>query len=426
MANSENAKLKILLLYDYFLHDVGPTSETGVTVQEIIDLLEDELNTKFERKSIYADISRINEFITLKGACDVDFIARDGKHYIRGLLKDEIMLEEAKMISDSLRTTEFISDELCRKFEAMFPAYFEHEESAYVGRLYSRHINRDSVSSRRQLINTQNILVSIRTSMEKKKPLVIRYGYTGGESKVYSSYVLTPLKIDWTNSHYYLIAIDHLDLFTRIGFDKTPSDNDLSESIKRFRLDRVLFESPSDNTYISCKDNLNFIEQKLPAHYEELFGTARPRVKKPEMREMAAQYLDFQKFSSEDAQEKVIDAYIKRSLDAFSSEKTPVKVRLSIEADSKCTTVKDPWKQVLVAFSAIKDEFDVKEIREIKNDGVQKISFTIITPLSKTLYKHLFSIYTMDGVIFRIDNDDIKQEMLAYADKIRRMIEDGQ
>ncbi|MBP5261145.1 MAG: WYL domain-containing protein [Clostridiales bacterium] len=424
MANSEFSKLKVLFLYDYFLHEVGPTETEGVTVQDLIDLLKRNFDTEFERKSIYSDISRINEYANTMGLCKGDFIGREGKKYVRGLLNDEIMLEEAKMISDSLRTTEFISDELCRKFELMFPAYFSHEANAYVGRLYSRHIRRDSAARRRQLMNIQNILVMIRASMEKRYPIVIKYGYKGGESKWSNDYLLTPLKIDWTNSHYYLIAIDHEDLYKRIGFDKKPNKKQLCGSIKRFRLDRIIDDSPSDNTYVTGKDNLEFLEKRLPDHYNMLFDrNTKGRINKPEKRIIADQYMTFLTFGSEDEQSKVVDAYINNSLDAFSSDKTPVSVRLSIQADmdpeADENRGRDPWKQVLIAFSAIKDEFDVKDIREIRNDQVQKINFTIVTPQTKTLYKHLFSIYTMEGVRFNIENEEIRNEMLAYINKIR-------
>ena len=415
MANSENAKLKILMLYDYFLHEVGPTDSDGVTLQEILDMLESRLETKFERKSIYADISRINEYITLEGSCKGDFIGRDGKKYLRGLLKDEIMLEEAKMISDSLRTTEFISDELCMKFEKMFPAYFGREENSQAARLYSRHIRKNTATMKMQWANTQKVLLNIRTSMEKKAPMLIEYGYKGDQVNCFNNYLLTPLKIDWTNSHYYLIAIDHLDLYRKAGFKKNLTNKQLSGSIKRFRLDRIY-----DNEYVSSKDNLEFINRRLPAHYAALFENQDSgKISKPEKKSMADKYMTFLRFSSDEEQERVVDAYINSSLDAFSSSETPVRVNLSIEADPAGGS-KDTWKQVLVAFSTIKDEFEVKNINE--RYSKMRIDFTIITPLTKTLYKHLFSIYTMDGIRFNIENETVRTEMLEYVNKIRDIL----
>ena len=61
MANSELSKLKILYLYDYFKHNMSSFDDEGVTVSELIEYLQQKLNNTFERKSIYADISKINE-----------------------------------------------------------------------------------------------------------------------------------------------------------------------------------------------------------------------------------------------------------------------------------------------------------------------------------------------------------------------------
>ena len=52
MSNSEHSKQKILLIYEYFLHNVDPGKDIGVSVSELIDMLEDRLGERFERKSI--------------------------------------------------------------------------------------------------------------------------------------------------------------------------------------------------------------------------------------------------------------------------------------------------------------------------------------------------------------------------------------
>ena len=66
MANSELSKLKILFMYDFFMKHLNAFDEnSAVTVNDIIGYLEEKTGTTFERKSIYADISRINEFIDM-------------------------------------------------------------------------------------------------------------------------------------------------------------------------------------------------------------------------------------------------------------------------------------------------------------------------------------------------------------------------
>ena len=67
MANSELSKLKILFMYEYFMKNLNAFDDSAVTVNDIIGYLEDKTGTTFERKSIYADISRINEFVNKIG-----------------------------------------------------------------------------------------------------------------------------------------------------------------------------------------------------------------------------------------------------------------------------------------------------------------------------------------------------------------------
>ena len=48
MANSELSKLKILFIYDYFMRHVSAfDEESGITIADLIKLLEDKLEYKF-------------------------------------------------------------------------------------------------------------------------------------------------------------------------------------------------------------------------------------------------------------------------------------------------------------------------------------------------------------------------------------------
>ena len=92
MANSELSKLKILFIYDYFKNQVSAGGDKeAVSVSELISYLADKTGTVFERKSIYADISKINEYVQKSGqTSDADWIYSEGKKYKRSELKDEI------------------------------------------------------------------------------------------------------------------------------------------------------------------------------------------------------------------------------------------------------------------------------------------------------------------------------------------------
>lgn len=80
MANSELSKLKILFIYDYFKNQVSAEGgKETVSVSELITYLEQKTGTTFERKSIYADISKINEYVQKSGMTkDANWIYTEG------------------------------------------------------------------------------------------------------------------------------------------------------------------------------------------------------------------------------------------------------------------------------------------------------------------------------------------------------------
>ena len=95
MANSELSKLKILFIYDYFKNEVSSSGgKESVSVSELISYLENKTGTTFERKSIYADIDKINEYVRMSGqTSDTDWIFSEGKRYKRSDLNGEILLQ---------------------------------------------------------------------------------------------------------------------------------------------------------------------------------------------------------------------------------------------------------------------------------------------------------------------------------------------
>lgn len=399
------AKLKILYLYDYFMHQADPSDETGITVQEMIDMLYRKTGETFERKSIYADISRINEYVAAtRPLVGQEFIFHDGKRYFRGELKDELMLDEARLISDSLRTTEFVPENIYRKFETMFPAFFNPQMNTDAVRLYSRHLTTSKTANSQM----DRLLSFIRQSITEASPIRFRYGYKVTSSVVGSVFIVTPLMLDWTNDHYYLIAIDNVKLFTDTGFEKAVSNKDLAKCIKRFRLDRI----DRDFAKISNENRktaLRFITDNLPDleltdNGEEMSAEKKNRI--------AKDILTFHGFSSEDEKNKNVTAYIDKSFEGYSSVINATSIRMSIEARDKNS--KHAWKNVLQAFSVFRDEFTIQSgsIRESETD--KKISFTIEAPNVPPLYKFLFSMYTFTTVRFEIENEEIRNQFREY------------
>ncbi|MBO4242680.1 MAG: WYL domain-containing protein [Clostridiales bacterium] len=222
MANSEKSKHKVLLLYDYFLTNLnGYDDENGATMKEILAYLENKTGYQFERKSVYSDIDRINEFMELTGHVQPGdkWITLEGNKYFRSELSDELSLDEARLIVDAIRTTPFTSSGLCEKIEKMYPSYFSDGYRSLVSHDYK--VNK----------RTQFILNNIRTCIKDKMVLRLEYGYVIADAiRSASEKFTSPLALDWENSCYYLIAIDN---------DEYKKTKDINSSIRRYRVDRI-------------------------------------------------------------------------------------------------------------------------------------------------------------------------------------------
>jgi len=222
MANTEKAKLKALLLYDYFIKNVNAYDDSSsVSMSDIQSYLSNITGVEFERKSIYADIKRLNEFAVEAGlvAPGEEWIYLNGRKYTRGEIDYELSLDEARLIVDAIRTTPFTESGLCEKIERQYPSYFKSGYKALIP-----HDN--TVKTK-----TKFLLNTIRTAIENKQALCFKYGYNfAGGLRAVSDKTVSALGLDWENGFYYLIAIDN-DVYEKC--------NDTEASVRRYRVDRM-------------------------------------------------------------------------------------------------------------------------------------------------------------------------------------------
>ena len=342
MANTEKAKLKLLLLYDYFLKNVNAYDESSsVSMADIQSYLSNRTGVEFERKSIYADIRRLNEFAVEAGLVSPgdEWIYLSGRKYTRGEVDYELSLDEARLIVDAIRTTPFTDSGLCEKIERLYPSYFRSGYKSLIP-----HDN--TVKTRiRFLLNT------IRTAIENRQALCFKYGYNfAGGLRAVSDKTVSALGLDWESGYYYLIAVDN-EAYEKCG--------DVEKSIRRYRVDRM-------KSYVYGYD--------LPY------------------------------YGGGDDRDKILEKYIKNSIDAFSSSESRL-----ITITLKC----GDEKTLLRAYNAFAGDVKIKRIgKDQPEKGVIEFSFDA-GPVP-TLFTQLFKLYTFDGVKVEIDDAQIREKFGEY------------
>ncbi|MBR3340321.1 MAG: WYL domain-containing protein [Clostridiales bacterium] len=355
MANSELSKLKILFIYDYFKNRLSASGgKESVSVSELISYLEEKTGTTFERKSIYADINKINEYVQKSGKTNDDaWIYSEGKKYKRSELKGEILIDEARLIVDAISTTTFVDTQLCDKIIKMFPNYFTDN---YHKRALFPH---DEKISRRSI----SYLNNIRTGIEGKFALKFDYGYVLGSNLTEKTEkIVSPMALDWANNCYYLIAVDNAEA------KDLERDQALSSALRRYRLDRMV--------------NVNVDYDRKTRYYD---------------------------YKNDRIRESELKGFIGNSLSAYSGGR-PVPIVITIKGESR--------KHALKAYGAfaskVSDKIRIEDDTKLEK-GILKICVT--TGLAPTLYTDLFELSTFDGVEVEIDNEEVCREYAGYIKK---------
>lgn len=237
MANSDKSKLKTLLIYEYFMKRYSPHVDNDIMMGDIIEYLNEMTDTLFERKSVYADIERVNEFmrLTAKVSRGDDWIYHDGKKYKRGDIADELSLDEARLIVDAINATPFIDSGLCEKIKDNYPLYFDKYNSLIS---HSKNVSKA----------TKFLLNNVRTCIDEERVLKFEYGYNvAGAMKGTTGRKISPLALDWVNDNYYIIAVDN---------NEYAKNNNATASIRRYRIDRISKPTMSqEDEYIRLPGN---------------------------------------------------------------------------------------------------------------------------------------------------------------------------
>ena len=244
MARSEKQKLKLCYLIKILSENTD--ANNGLTMQEIIDALEEE-DISAERKSIYSDIALLCDF-------GYDIISeKEGKSYVYKMVGRDFELPELKLLVDAVQSSKFIterkSNKLIRKIESL--------TSKYEAKSLHRHVyvaNRIKTTNESVYYNVDYIQTAISSNSKiafkyfqwnSKKERVLRHDG--------ATYIVSPWALTWDYENYYMIAFD---------------DNE--EIIKHYRVDKMLDIKVLDDTKRAGK--AAFGAQDMAQYTRKVFG----------------------------------------------------------------------------------------------------------------------------------------------------------
>ena len=363
MANCDLSKVKILYLYDFFMTRLNPFDESSVSLAELLDILENETGYRFERKSVYSDIVKLNEFMRTSGKLRKgadEWIYMEKKRYKVNELSSQITIDEAKLLVDAVNTTAFVDSGISEKIKDLFPSYFSDPNS------YAFLATRDHKPSAK----LTGILNTCRTGIREWSVITITYGYKFGKAPAFKEKRnVSPLKLDWDNNTYYLIAVDN-DIFDR----NKNSDKPLESSIRRFRIDRI------DSANYDGNDS----------------------------------YRGIKRFSDK-AREGIVNNITKNVLNAYAAEDTmQVEIKITYTADKKERPDAIPKKEVLKAYSILSDHVKVEGIIKDSKLDEGEVIFVVSTADVPTFYAYLFQAGTVPGIMVSIATRSVREKYKEY------------
>lgn len=256
MAGKQFAKHKTIAVYDYFSRKVSNDEKNAVTLEQLRTYLCDLFGDDFERKSIYSDISVINEYKRLIYGQERDWIERRGKNaYVRNNVPGDFTMDEVHLLLDAVNATPIVDEKIADKIKKQWACYFNNDE-------YVSFIACERQKPTRAFVSLMN---SIRRAIRSKEALKIKYGYKLADNDpancIEKERSISPLALYWEENKYYLFAIDNV-LFKEASKELS-EDDALKKCLRQFRIDRIgnKVESLGKNQYIDC--DLKFVKDKI-------------------------------------------------------------------------------------------------------------------------------------------------------------------
>ncbi len=198
MAKSENQKMKLLLLKDYFEQYTDP--KNLVSMEDIISFLSKN-NILAERKAIYSDISVLKEY-----GLDIQ-TKKEGKKYYYFLAKRDFAPTEVSMIANAVASAKFLDEKkaqtLVKKITKLAGKRGEkvNQNVAVRGRVRTSNneVMKNIQAIQRAMTKQTQISFDYMQWNENKEIVRRDDGIKTG---------ISPWQLVWDNENYYLVAWD--------------------------------------------------------------------------------------------------------------------------------------------------------------------------------------------------------------------------
>lgn len=244
MPRSDKQKLKMMYLVKILSERTD--AENGLTMQELIDALEEE-DIKAERKSIYSDISALNEY-------GLDIISdKDGRNFVYKMVSREFELPELKLLVDAVQSSKFItenkSNKLIKKIEGLTSIY---EAKSLHRQVYVA--NRIKTKNESVYYNVDDIQKAIA---ENRMISFQYFQWTPNKERELrhdgARYEISPWALTWDDENYYMI-----------GYDSE------AEKIKHYRVDKMMKISIIEDAKREGK--AEFKDMDMAIYSKKVFG----------------------------------------------------------------------------------------------------------------------------------------------------------
>ena len=209
MPKSDNQKLKILYIMDYL--NRNSSEDHPVQATELINMLDKKHNISCERKTIYSDISALQEY-------GMDIIKRPGKNGGYYVASRNFELPELKLLIDAVQSSKYLTEKKSQELIEKLCKLCNEQEAALM--------RRNVVVSGRVKNMNESIYYNIdgiQDAIEKNVKISFRYfDWDIGGKRAYREreYLASPYGLCQDNENCYLLAYSERHGITSYRVDR--------------------------------------------------------------------------------------------------------------------------------------------------------------------------------------------------------------